>query len=401
MLTSDLVRFRKSGGRVVLRRLDDRARARLGPVARDLIETYRVRVGATLSELDEAAEAVTHEARDRLVVAGLRKLCDDRTTLDRPDGLDPTAVRLDLFARAARAHREAGPEGFDRSRVLAASAEALGCSPADLEGALFADLREAQIVRAFDAPDPEELLRSYDVALAQAALLRARRVVVCFDDASPVTARALFRAARFHGLLFAIALADGRYEVTFDGPFSLFGAAQKYGLKLALLLPSVLALPRFELRADLVLGARREEATWTLSEADRLAPERTVTSGLRAELVQLAAAFRALGSDWDVAPSDELLHLGGQAVAVPDLSFCHRGSGEVVYLELFGFWSREAVWRRIEQIEASRGVRLLLAVSKKLRVSRDALDETSGSSVIVFGSTLGAKVVLERLEAKQ
>ena len=38
-------------------------------------------------------------------------------------------------------------------------------------------------------------------------------------------------------------------------------------------------------------------------------------------------------------------------------------------------------------------------MDKKLRVSEEVLDESTGSSLIVFGSTLSAKDVLARLEA--
>lgn len=399
MLTSDLVRFKKSAGRVTPRYLGAKTKDRVLPIAAELVATYRASVGRTLGELDEAAAAVIHEARDRLVVLGLRKLCDDRLLADRPEGLDPAATRAEVFVRAARAHREATSTPFDRSRILAEVATTLGASPDDVDAALFSDLRAAQVVQAFDAITPADLLAGYDLALAQAALFRASRVVISFEGAAPAEVRAIFRAARFHGLLFAIARHQDRFEIVVDGPFSLFGSAQKYGFRLAMFLPTVLSLPCFELRADLRLGAAKEAAEMVIKHTDDVACRRASTEVARVEIERLVAAFRALDSSWEVALCDELLPLPGQAVIVPDLAFTSQKSGEVVYLEMMGFWSRDAVWKRIEQIERGLDARLIVAIKKSLRVSREALDEKTGSSLLVFGTAPSAKEVLALLDA--
>jgi hypothetical protein len=389
------VRFRKKAGRVAPRYLAAATRERVLPLAAELLAVFGASVGSPLGELDEAVNAIPFEARDRLVASGLRKLCEDRLVIDRPEGLDPIATRAEVFTRAAAAHRSSAP--FDRASVLSASAAAIEASPEAIEAALFSDLRAAQIVKGFDAVTPGELLAGYDLALAQAALFRAARVVVTTEGGDTSELRSLFRAARFHGLLFQIARRDGAYELAFDGPFSLFESVQKYGFRLAMFLPSVLSLPRFELRAELYLGAKKERAEMVVSHADAIARARAAPLGLRPELEQLISAFRAIGSSWSVRPCDEILPLPGQAVIVPDLAFTSEETGEVVYLEMMGFWSRDAVFKRIEQVERGLEARLLLAVSKKLRVSREALDESSGSSLIVFGSALSAKEVLSRL----
>ena len=83
---------------------------------------------------------------------------------------------------------------------------------------------------------------------------------------------------------------------------------------------------------------------------------------------------------------------------MPDLAFCSQETGEEVFLEVFGFWSRAAVWRRVEQIQAGLPARLLLAVSKGARVSEEVLDEEAcGSSLYVFKTAISAKEVLARL----
>jgi hypothetical protein len=135
-----------------------------------------------------------------------------------------------------------------------------------------------------------------------------------------------------------------------------------------------------------------------ITHADDVACRRAPNDGARPEIERLVAAFRALPTEWAVAVCDELLPLPGQAVIVPDLTFTSQKSGEVVYLEMMGFWSRDAVWKRIEQIQRGLDARLIVAVKKSLRVSREALDESTGSSLLVFGTAPSAKEVLGLLE---
>lgn len=401
MLTSDLVRLTRKGGRVRPRFLSAKDRPRLLPIAEAILATFAASPGSTRGELDLALAELPCPARDRLVIQGLKKLCDDRTELEQSSGLDPEEVRRVVFELSATAHRSTERSGFDREQVMMRAAEALGSRPEELDRALFSDLKDAQIVTSFAEVTADELLARYDVALAQAVLFRATRVVLTFSGEKPARVRNLFRAARFHGLIHAVESAPkGAWKITLDGPFSLFDAVQRYGVKLAMFLPSVLALSRWELTAEVLLGAERSRAELCLSPADGLRAERVIDGSLRPELDALLTSFAKLGSAWTAAPSDVVIAVPGEPAVIADLAFVNRHTGEEVLLEMFGFWSREAVWRRVEQIE--RGglpARLLLAVSKKLRVSEEVLNESTGSSLIVFGSTLSAKEVLARLDA--
>ncbi|HTJ83963.1 MAG TPA: DUF790 family protein [Polyangiaceae bacterium] len=397
MLTSDLVRLSRRGGKVRPRFLDAKTKERLLPAARALVDVYAAAVGRTRGDLDDEAAAIPCGARDRATFLGLKKLCDDRVEIAAPSGPEPERVREVVMTLSAEAHRS--PEGFDRDAVALRAAERLACSLEDIDAALFADLADAQIVAGFAPIPPEALLDRYDVALAQAVLLRAVQVDVVFREAEPARVRQLFRSARFHGLLHVLCRQDGGWRMTLDGPFSLFEAVQRYGVRLAAFLPSVLALERFELHADLRVGADRKPAEMVLSHADGLVAPREPPPPIRPEIEALLEAFPKLGSDWEIRLTDTILGKPGEPAIVPDVAFVHRRTGEEVYLELFGFWSRDAVFRRVEQIQNGLGARLILAVGKKLRVSQEVLDEDTGSSVMVFSTTLSAKEILNRLGA--
>ena len=82
-----------------------------------------------------------------------------------------------------------------------------------------------------------------------------------------------------------------------------------------------------------------------------------------------------------------------------DLEFVHRTSGQCVFLEVLGFWSRAAVWKRIELAEAGLPHPVVFAVSKHLRVSEEALGDATPAALYVYARTMNARAVLERVES--
>ena len=104
-------------------------------------------------------------------------------------------------------------------------------------------------------------------------------------------------------------------------------------------------------------------------------------------------------SPWQVSPADAILGLPGIGVCVPDLEFVHRDGGQRVFLEVLGFWSRAAVWKRVEMATAGLPVPIVFAVSKHLRVSEEVLPAEAPAALYVYARTMNARAVLERVEA--
>lgn len=401
MLTGDLVRARRKGENLTPAYLRGPGRERLLPYAESLIAALQGLVGERRDAIDEALDELHHGARDRVTVLGLRKLCEDRSTYGMEPGPPPEDVRRAVFFAASRAHQALGVrDRFDRGAVLAQVGAELGVSPEALDARLFADLRGEERLLAFDAPTPSELLERYDVALAQATLFRATKVVLRVEGESPARYRALFRSARFHGLLHLVeGSAERGYTITLDGPMSLFEASSRYGVRLAMFLPAVLACRAFHLRAELAWGKAREPAIFTITPADELVPHAAPEAPLAPELADLCEAFARLRSPWKPAPNDRVLALPGEAVVVPDLVFRHEASGREVYFEHFGPWCRDAVFRRVEALKRGLGAPLLLAGPKELRASEELLSPSDGGCLYIYRATLSARAVHERLDA--
>ena len=412
MLTADLVRARKRDGELRLSKLDKKARLRALEIAEALLTTTREHVGKTRSELKAALVEVPVEARDRKLADGLGKLVEDASSYESQPEIEPVELRREVFLRASAARRAsartAGPvpaEGslwresapLDRAALLEAVAKERGTSADAIERNLYADLRGAQVLESIEALSAEGLVARYETAQAQAVLLRAVGVVADVTCSSPAAYRSLFRKLKFRRLLHRIERRDEGYRITIDGPFSLFESVTKYGLALALVLPALEECDTLCLEADVRWGKTREPLKFRL---ERKAKSDVVASAARLpdELAALVEALSKLDSDWTVKPSSEVLELPGIGLCVPDLRFDRPDDDAPVYLELMGYWSRDAVWKRIELAEAGLPHRILFAASQRLRVSEELLDDVEHAALYVFKGTLSAKAVLARVE---
>jgi len=399
VLTADLVRARRKGTELVLSALSGKSKTLAVEVATRLIDATRGAEGQMRVDLDDAWRAARLDAPKKLG-DGLGKLVEDRCDFEVASELSPGALRLRVFEVAAQLRREATVEApFSREAVLAEQAGLLGVEVSRLEQCLYADLRSEQRLVSFDEPaSAEALVEQYERGQAQAVLLRAVEVVVDVWCADAYAYRALFQKLKFRRLLHrAEARSDGGYRLHIDGPFSVFQASTKYGLALGLSLPAIQACDRYELSAALRWGPEREPLTFKLS--GKGGANKATRPGLPDEVAALLERFDRLGSSWAVTPSADILEVKGHGVCVPDLRFTHAETGEVVYLEVLGFWSRAAAFQRVELAQAGLQSRVLFAVSTRLRVSEQLLDDAEvPSELYVYKGTLNAREVLKRLE---
>jgi predicted nuclease of restriction endonuclease-like RecB superfamily len=331
VLTTDLVRVRRREGKIHPQYLTPALRARLLPIADSLGAIITQNIGQRRGEIMDQLDSVEERPSDRIIVRGLRKLLFDRCDFGLASEGDPASLRAALW-RQASAQREGLEPGasFDRESVIGETARTLSMPPEDVEAQMFSDLRENEKLLGFVPLAPEALLDRYDVALAQSVLLRATSVRIVFDRPSPGRLRQLFRHVRFHGLLHRIeACGDGRYAIEIDGPYSLFRAVQRYGIKLAVFLPAVLRCTDWRLEANILWGKARVPLKFVLDATQGLRPMNDRVTGVAPELDKFRKRFAALDSPWLVSAGDEVLKLEGeQAVCIPDLAFDHQQSGE-------------------------------------------------------------------------
>jgi predicted nuclease of restriction endonuclease-like RecB superfamily len=395
-----LVRTRKKGTELSVVELSAKARPRALELAEQYLSAAEAHVGATRAELEEAFQAVRVAASERKLALGLCKLVEDRVEFDVQSELDPRALRSEVFEAAACARKGLGDtQSFDRNAFLAEQAARRSLDVPALERALCADLRAAQVLMAFQGVSPEQLVASYDMAQKQAVFLRAVDVIADVRCRDAYAYRQLFRKLKFFRLMHRIEpRADGGYRIQIDGPFSLFSASTKYGLELALALPALLACDQYVVRASLRWGKERAPLTFKLEGKAPQASREEVA--LPDDVASFLTRFRALESEWDAEVSSDILDVPGVGLCVPDLRFLQRKTGEVAYLEVLGYWSRDAVWKRVELVQRGLTQRVVFAASSRLRVSEEVMGEDAPAQLYVYKGTLLPKEVLRRLSGE-
>lgn len=392
MLSPDHVRVRRSGGELQLLALKGALRERAVVIAGELAEVARAHVGKSRGELEAAWEGIAVSPRERKLSLGLAKLVEDASEFESGDAEQAADLRRDVFALAAQ-KRRADALAFERDAVLAEVATRRGTTAAALEAELYADLRSAQRLIACQPPLPEALVSAYERAQVQAILLRAVRVVADVGCASADAYRALFRQLKFRRLLYRVTpLETGGYRLEIDGPFSLFQSVAKYGLELALLLPTLEACQRLSLRAEVRWSHQARPLTFAYEPSARAGAEGAPRA--RDEVAALEEGLRELGDEWQVEPAERVLDLPGVGVCVPDLVLRRASDGAVVLVEVLGFWSRASVWQRVELARKGLGERLLFVVSSRLRVSEDVLEDADEAALYVYKGRINPRTLL-------
>lgn len=408
MLTADLVRVRcTKDGEVQLTALTGKTRARALEIAAHYIDAATHGVGDSREAFDQAAGAIKLTPRESKLAAGILKLVTDRCDFSMGAEVDVPTLRLEVFALAA-ARRAALAEGehFDRKAVLTEAGAKHKLEPGMLEHLLFADLKQAHVLNAFEAISPEGLLEEYELQQAQAVLLKAVRVTVWVRCADATAYRVLFNRLKWLRLMYHIhpdeeasGRAGGRqargYRIEIEGPFTMFSASTKYGLQLAMMLPALRMCAVWRLKADVRWGKYKKDMRF---ELDGEGPGSGEPPRLPDEVERLRERFEKQKTPWQVAPATALLHLPGAGLCAPDLVFTHP-SGAKVYLEVMGFWSRDAVWRRVELVEAGLPHQIIFCVSTRLRVSEGALGKDQPGSLYVYKGAISPKEIQARLDA--
>jgi len=400
MLTVDLVRATRRGKDLHVKPLSGKTKDRALELAEQYCTIAVSSLGQTREALEESWAAVPTAPNEKKLGLGLQKLIEDACEFESEAPVEPAVLRAAVFDAAAQAWRKTElVEHFDRARVLEKVATQLGLTAQGVDQALYADLRAAQRLSKASRRSPASIIAHYDLAQVQAVLLRAVKLRAMVQCRSVDAYRSLFRALKFHRLLYTLhARDDGSYLIEIDGPFSLFENVTKYGLQLAMVVPALRRADTLSLQADLKWGKSRQSLSFHW-ESRRDAEETEAEARLPDELVELVTAFRALNSGWKVSGAGTLIDLPGVGLCVPDLMF-ESPQGDPVYLELMGYWSRDAVWKRVELAKkGKKGLpRLLFAVSSRLRVSETALSEDDHAALIVFKGVLNPRTVLRKLE---
>lgn len=405
MLTGNLVRVRVSKNRVIPQYLD-RDNSYWLEVAESLLLIFREGVEMTRGEIASEIEAVIGKGMASLVHQGLAKVLEDRAEFEVVADVPPEQLREKVFTAAAEQRKQLAQSSkpglrdpFRRDEVLDLVSREMGLSADQIVAGMFADLKDENRLLTFDDLSAIGLIDRYNVALAQAVLLRSVHLEANVRGEKPSRYRQLFRFLKFHRLLYQVrgSMAGG-YTFYLDGPMSLFMATNRYGLQMALFLPALLRCSDFRVDAELRWGPKRQPRTFHLAASDGLVSHYQDTGQyVPSEIQAFLDRFRQVAPDWEVTETTELIDLGREGVWVPDYKFVHIPTGTDVIVEILGFWKRSALDRLLRVLPHHGPPRYVLAISDSMKVDEGAVKDLEGP-VLRFKEIPNAREMLGLLK---
>src|SRR5215212_10135291 len=411
MLRSEHVMARLYRGRLIPHRLspDD---GRVLDVAAELCDLDAAHVGLPRSGLQRELALGEEELGPGLdarrgfkIIRALSKLLEERTGWVAPTEADPYTLRTRVFELAAALPEPPAAEAGllevpTRADVLWQVAAETGVE--DPAASMYADRQGAQLLGEFDRPSPEELVRRYNVAQVQGVLYSARELVVDLDEGAD--ARLVFHYVKLLGLIYDLEPSARGHRLHLDGPLSIFGGTRKYGLRLAKFLPGLLMTSPWKLSANVEWKGR--EAVLELDsktaglESHYLGPkDEREADDVRGAFVRAWERAKDTGG-WELERGGDVLSFPERKAAlVPDFTLRNTGTGEVVQLEILGFWSERNLVERVALLREAgkQGHRVLVAASERLGASQETLSGAVQGGVVPFKDRLPVKAVVAAL----
>ncbi|HKP85931.1 MAG TPA: DUF790 family protein [Blastocatellia bacterium] len=367
MLTADLAMSRARGNRIEPYRINPDDEGHL-EMAGDLAAIFSEHQGRRRAELDAALEEYVGTGTDYKVVRGLIKLLMDQCQFETDSQVDPAEIRRALFMKARLSHpvNEA-----TRESVIAETAREINLAREALEENLYADLWGNQRLASFEELGPKQLLDRYNLAQAQALLYRCTELRLRVEPQDAADYRRLFDSIKAYRLIHTIrGNQSAGYDISLDGPVSIFHQSQKYGIQMAVFLPALLLCKNWRMRAEIALKTGRRAYFELESRRNELRSHYLDDVSYKPAIEEkLAANWAKAESEWRLEAGKEVIDLGASAF-IPDFIITHR-DGRVFYLEILGFWTPRHLDERMKEFERAGFKNYLLAVSDELRGSRD------------------------------
>ncbi len=388
MLTSDLLRFSIDDRTITPRYIKRKHAETYLRIASDLLNIYQAHINKPRCELDKALTDYESDRVGYKILRGLAKMLDGFAEYEPLNNFDYPDLRRQLFSFAEKhrpvvrkqdlIHRET------REIILAKFAAETSLEPDELYG----DLPEKHILVALQKDvEPVDLIRRYNLALAQGILYRCTRIAVKVWDGYKI----IFRYLKLAQLIHKVHKEDDHYLIEIDGPFSLFRKTQKYGVNLARFLPALLLADKWQMWAW--VNTYEGERCFVLDQNCGLVSHYKKGHPFDSSVEE---AFynnfsKRKKNPWQILQEAEILDIG-ENVLIPDFKLMHPGGHEVL-LEIVGFWTPEYLNKKIEKLSQVRLNNLIIAVNENLNCSK----EDFTGHVIFYKNRLKVKDVLETL----
>ena len=371
-------------------------------IASELISLFRDTVGQTQGDLNRQLQELEGDTPDYRMKRGLAHLLKSAMcTFEIISPLEPQQLRERVFAFAASTlpSPQNTPQTLDRLAEFLSKELEREVFPDQIRTGLYADLAENRILTEFEEPTPEALLHRYNLSQVQGVFYKASHIALNVHRNDPGEYKLLFRYLKLFQLMAYIeGDADHGFTITIDGPASLFKLSTRYGLDIAKLIPAMLHVTKWNLKATLQTRDyyTNEPKLRYFSLRDdcglvtHYPPGKPYDSMLEASF---ADRWDALKSEWQLEREVDLIPIPG-SVMIPDFRLVHP-DGRTFLLEIVGYWRPEYLRKKFSQVRQSGCDNLILAISERLNLEKAGVKvEETPARVIWFKDKLAPKTVL-------
>lgn len=401
MLPSDLLKSRQVGETLVPFRLP------IVPKHLELAETaiavFRESVGKPQLHLDQQLLDLEGDSPDYRVKRGLAHLLRSaHSTFEIQSPLEPEELRQEVFSHAA----QVCPSPAATQIVLQQVADQLSqrlqreVLPIQIQAGLYADLAENRILTEFEEPTPEALLHRYNLSQVQGVFYKATDLQLNVHRNDPGEYKLLFRYLKLFQLLTYIeGDADHGFTITIDGPVSVFNNSTRYGLAIAKLIPALLHVTRWSLKARLQLkdpySKQVKVCQFTLEPDGGLVSHYPPGKAYDSMIEQaFAERWESLKTEWKLEREVDLIPIPG-SVMIPDFRLVHP-NGQVYLLEIVGYWRPEYLQKKFAQVRRAQCPNLILAISERLNLEKAGVKvQDAPAQIVWFKDRLQPKAILE------
>lgn len=306
--------------------------------------------------LGDARAAVEALPLDERLKWGLAHLAEKELELEPVDRRLVMRVRLELFREAARAGYPTSEE--ERRRIVEAVAARLRMAPEAVEEAFRKAYEDSLAIARPPGLSAEELVARYNLALMQALLFKSLYLRAWVSN-EPAVLKGLVRALKGFGLMYVADVDGGDVLIHVDGPVSAVRQTERYGTRLAKLLPYIAAAGRWRIEAAVRVREREYLFQESSATAPRLPPppprEEEFDSSVEQEFYRQVSRLCPLQREPEALVVDRRIY-------IPDFKL-----GDL-YIEIVGFWTPDYIRRKYEKL-AKVGKPILVLVDEELAMA--------------------------------
>lgn len=387
MLTSDLLRYSIDEKYIKPRYLTRRYADFYLALANDLLTIYQKHVGKSRGELEDVLADYQSDWAGYKIVRGLAKMLDGCAEYKPEQEIDYESARKSFFTAVEPFRPVVRHADLVHQNTRESVLEKIKARIGPLPGLLYGDLPENQKLTTLNKlPAADELIRRYNLALAQGLLYRCTCLHVWLWDSY----KTVFHFLKLAGLMHRIQKKNDHFYIQIDGPLALFRKTFKYGTNLARFLPGLLLANRWDMSAE--ISTEKGVRWFRLNQNSGLVSYYKSADPFDSSIeAAFYAGFIKQKTDWIIQREADIVDLG-DTVFIPDFTFRHP-DGRSVNFEIVGFWTPEYLTKKLDKLARANGREMIVAVNEKLNCAK----ENFSGPVIFYKTRVKVAKVIEIL----